>query len=117
MASIVIKPQKCGRKNCRCYRGTQENSNPQPHGDYYWLVEYIGYETTSDGKGKSKYRWSFLGKSKESAIKTLQEAKPELLNMSDDKSIKKIQEKLDYKPPITLGSKEMAKIINDAVFS
>lgn len=101
----MIKKQKCGKKNCIC---TKPNSQgiTKPHGEYYWLVTYTGYI-----EGKSKYHWAFLGKSQKQAIKTLQASKPELLELSSDKSIQKIQEKLDYKPLVTLTNTQSKPVI------
>jgi hypothetical protein len=67
MVSIVIKFQRCGKKNCRCAR------EGQLHGPYFWAVSYKGSQ-----KGRMKYKWIYLGKAIEPSIEKLSSQFPEI---------------------------------------
>ena len=60
MVSIVIKFQRCGKKNCRCAR------EGHLHGPYFWAVSYKGSRN-----GRMKYKWIYLGKAIEESIEKL----------------------------------------------
>lgn len=51
LTCLIVKFQKCGKKNCKCVNG-------HLHGPYYWL---INYKKNSRAK-KGKYNWIYLGK-------------------------------------------------------
>ena len=67
MVSIVIKFQRCGKKNCRCAR------EGQLHGPYFWAVSYKGSKN-----GRMKYKWIYLGKAIEQSIEKLTTKFPEI---------------------------------------
>jgi len=51
MVSIIIKFQRCGKKNCKCLK------QGKLHGPYFWAVSYKGSR-----QGRIKYKWVYLGK-------------------------------------------------------
>ncbi len=51
MVSIIIKFQRCGKKNCKCLK------QGKLHGPYFWAVSYKGSQ-----QGRIKYKWVYLGK-------------------------------------------------------
>ncbi|MFQ6123190.1 MAG: DUF6788 family protein [Candidatus Heimdallarchaeota archaeon] len=79
MVSIIIKFQRCGKKNCKCIK------EGKLHGPYFWAVNYRGSQN-----GRAKYKWIYLGKAIEKTIEKLGVVFPEI-------DIKITREKLQLK--------------------
>lgn len=86
MVSIIIKFQRCGKKNCKCAK------KGQLHGPYFWAVTYRGSH-----HGRAKYKWIYLGKAIEKTIDKLGVIFPEIdVNITREKlqsKLIKLQEK------------------------
>ncbi|MFW9916188.1 MAG: DUF6788 family protein [Candidatus Thorarchaeota archaeon] len=86
MASLVAKLQRCGKKNCQCFR------KGKLHGPYYWLVIYKGVH-----QRRKKYHWKYCGASRAAVLDAL----PHLVDLPDfeyrgllsalDKKVRKIR--------------------------
>lgn len=86
MVSIIIKFQRCGKKNCKCIK------EGKLHGPYFWAVTYKGSQ-----HGHAKYKWVYLGKAIETTVAKLGVIYPEIdVKMTREKlqsKLNKLQEK------------------------
>jgi len=86
MVSIIIKFQRCGKKNCKCIK------EGKLHGPYFWAVTYKGSQ-----QGRAKYKWIYLGKAIEKTVAKLGVIYPEIdVKMTSEKlqsKLIKLQEK------------------------
>lgn len=100
MVSIIIKFQRCGKKNCKCIK------EGKLHGPYFWAVTYRGSQY-----GRAKYKWVYLGKAIEKTIEKLSIIFPEIDAKKTREQLQSKLNKLQEKDKRINNSKYTTKIL------